>query len=214
MKDLSDRTLLLLAGVLAATLTLVGCGPPRGPVAPGTGLVLPASTPGNPASAPVQPVDFRHDVHAGQLKIDCLYCHTYAAKSPVANIPAVSVCMNCHRLIGGELSPLAGAPRDPAELQKVRSHYQQQITLVRGFWERQQSIPWISVYRLPDHAYFNHKRHVKAGLNCHACHGPVETMPRVYRYSSLKMGWCVTCHRQNLNDKNFPATMDCVSCHH
>jgi hypothetical protein len=202
----------LFLAALTAALTLCGCGARGGTLTP-TGVTVPASTPGSPSSAPVQPIDFRHDVHAGQLKIDCLYCHTYAARSPVANVPAVSVCMNCHRLVGGELSPLVNAPSDPAELQKVRDYYKAQIALVRGFSERQQSIPWASVYRLPDHAYFNHKRHVKAGLVCQACHGPVETMQRVYKYSSLKMGWCVRCHKANARNVRFASSIDCYTCH-
>jgi hypothetical protein len=28
------------------------------------------------------------------------------------------------------------------------------------------------------------------------------------------MGWCVSCHRKNLNNPNYPATMDCIACHH
>jgi hypothetical protein len=48
------------------------------------------------------------------------------------------------------------------------------------------------VHYVPDHVKFNHKRHVRAGFACQTCHGPVETMDRVYQYSSLKMGWCVS----------------------
>jgi hypothetical protein len=61
---------------------------------------------------------------------------------------------------------------------------------------------------------FNHKRHVKAGIECQSCHGPVQEMDVVYQYSSLKMGWCVSCHRQNLEHPEFPASMDCLVCHH
>ena len=74
--------------------------------------------------------------------------------------------------------------------------------------------PWVEVYRLPDHVKFNHKRHVKAGIQCLDCHGPVPTMDVMHQYPSLKMGWCVSCHRQHLNDAKNPATLDCVACHH
>ncbi|MDX2002973.1 MAG: c-type cytochrome [Chitinophagales bacterium] len=47
--------------------------------------------------APVQPVKFPHDIHAGIDKIDCKYCHSGAAKSKHANIPSVNTCMNCHK---------------------------------------------------------------------------------------------------------------------
>jgi hypothetical protein len=72
----------------------------------------------------------------------------------------------------------------------------------------------VEVYALPAHVKFNHKRHVKAGMRCQECHGPVETMAVVYQYPSLKMNWCVTCHRQRLDDPKFPASMDCLVCHH
>ena len=58
------------------------------------------------------------------------------------------------------------------------------------------------------------KRHVLAGFACQECHGPVQTMDVVYQYSSLKMGWCVSCHRKHLNDPVNPASMDCLVCHH
>ena len=54
----------------------------------------------------------------------------------------------------------------------------------------------------------------RAGFACQECHGPVQEMDHVYQYSSLKMGWCVSCHRKNLNNPNYPATMDCIACHH
>src|ERR1700757_2087129 len=43
-----------------------------------------------------QPVPFSHEHHAGDLGIDCRYCHTTVEKSSFANIPATKICMNCH----------------------------------------------------------------------------------------------------------------------
>ena len=142
---------------------------------------------------PEQPIAFSHKIHAGLLQMDCKYCHYGAANSPWANIPAVSTCMGCHRF----------AVTDRPEIQKLA-----------GFWERGEQVPWVKVHYTPDHVKFNHKRHVKAGIDCQKCHGPVQEMPVVYQYSSLKMGWCVSCHRENLNHPQFPATMDCIACHH
>jgi cytochrome c2 len=51
----------------------------------------------NQGYAPVQPIKFPHDIHAGIDKIDCQYCHSGAAKSKHANIPSVNTCMNCHK---------------------------------------------------------------------------------------------------------------------
>jgi len=142
---------------------------------------------------PQQPIAFSHKIHAGKLGMDCLYCHYGADKSPIANIPPVSVCMGCHTI----------AMADRPEIKKLTE-----------FWSKGQVPPWVEVYRLPDHVKFNHKRHVKAGVTCQTCHGKVEEMDVVYQHPSLKMGWCLDCHRQELNNKNFPTTMDCVVCHH
>jgi hypothetical protein len=143
---------------------------------------------------PQQPIEFPHDIHAGKLGMDCLYCHNGAAESPIANIPAVGTCMGCHKL----------AAADKPEIKKLA-----------GYFERGEPIPWVEVHRVPDHVKFNHKRHVKAGIACQTCHGPVQEMKRVYQYSSLKMGWCVTCHRQNVGrSENSAALMDCLTCHH
>ena len=142
---------------------------------------------------PVQPIKFSHQIHAGKLQIQCLYCHANAEKSPIANLPAVGTCMGCHKI----------AVSDRPEIQKLAS-----------YWERTQPVEWAEVYRLPDHVKFNHKRHVLKGIQCQECHGPVQEMTVVYQYSSLKMGWCVSCHRKYLNDPVHPATMDCLICHH
>ena len=142
---------------------------------------------------PEQPIAFSHQLHAGKLGMDCLYCHYGAEKSAISNIPPVSTCMGCHKI----------AASDKPEIQKLT-----------GFAERGEPIPWVEVYKLPAHVKYNHKRHIKAGIACQTCHGPVQEMPVIYQYSSLKMGWCVTCHRQNLDHPTHPASMDCLVCHH
>ena len=142
---------------------------------------------------PQQPIHFSHKLHAGSLGIDCLYCHYGAIQSPIANIPAVSVCMGCHKI----------AVADRPEIKKLTDYF-----------NRGEPVPWVEIHKLPQHVKFNHKRHVLAGVACTQCHGPVQQMDVVYQYSSLKMGWCITCHRQNLNNENFPASMDCLICHH
>jgi mono/diheme cytochrome c family protein len=58
-------------------------------------------------------------------------------------------------------------------------------------------IEWTRIHNLPDHAYFNHAQHVAVGqIECQKCHGPVEEMDVVYQYSTLGMGWCISCHRE------------------
>jgi hypothetical protein len=125
---------------------------------------------------PEQPIAFSHRVHAGEKKIDCLYCHTAARRSTTAGLPSVERCMGCHSLI---------ATRRP------------EIRKLADFWEKREPVPWVRVHRLPDFVYFSHKRHVAAGVRCQECHGPVETMDVVYQYASLEMGWCLSCHKQD-----------------
>jgi hypothetical protein len=144
-------------------------------------------------SGPEQPIHFPHDIHAGKLGMNCLFCHWGAERSPIANLPAVSTCMGCHKI----------AMTDRPEVQKLA-----------GYWSRHEEVPWVEVYRLPDHVKFNHKRHVRAGLACQDCHGPVQTMKVLRQVPSLKMGWCVECHKRHMKDPKFPASLDCVICHH
>lgn len=168
-------------------------------------IVLPALTGGTVAlnesfpvslgnrTGPTQPIAFSHQLHADTLGMNCLYCHYSADKSPIANIPPVSTCMGCHKLTRA----------DRPEIMKLA-----------GYFERGEQVPWVEVYRLPAHVKFNHKRHVKAGIQCEECHGKVQEMKVVYQVPSLKMGWCVSCHRKNLDDPKYPASMDCLVCHH
>lgn len=137
--------------------------------------------------APTQPINFSHELHAGQYKIDCQYCHNSAAVSKQASVPAINTCMNCHKWIdakekyNGEVSP---------EIQKVRDAYEKNVP-----------VKWVRIHNLPDHAYFNHAQHVSIGkVECQTCHGPIETMEKVAQHSSLQMGWCINCHRESKVD--------------
>jgi hypothetical protein len=143
-------------------------------------------------AAPAQPIAFPHDIHAGTNQIPCMYCHATADRSVDAGIPAVQVCAGCH-IPGG--APIIAADRP--EVQKLIA-----------YWREQRQIPWVRIYRIPDHAHFPHMRHVNAGLACQQCHGPVEAMRVVEKYSSLQMGWCIDCHRTR------QVRTDCFVCHY
>jgi len=130
---------------------------------------------------PEQPIAYSHALHAGLYEMDCQYCHTGAEKSRHAGVPPSSVCMNCHSQVR----------LDSAEVQKLADYV-----------EKKQPIPWVRVHRLPDHAFFDHSSHVVAGgLTCQECHGPVETMVRVWQQETMSMGWCLDCHRKTVNEK-------------
>ena len=94
-----------------------------------------------PGTAPKQPIEFSHKIHAGDNEIPCLYCHAQARRSTVAGVPSVYKCVGCHRVIAKD---------------------RPQISKVMGYWENGEPIPWIKVHDLPDFVYFPHKRHVQA----------------------------------------------------
>lgn len=123
---------------------------------------------------PVQPVPYSHKLHAGELGLDCRYCHASVEVSAVANVPPTQVCMNCHRLVA----------RDRPTLQPVRD------SATSG-----QPLRWVRVHNVPDYAYFEHRAHVRAGVGCVSCHGHVEEMEVVQQVEPLSMSWCLDCHR-------------------
>lgn len=139
--------------------------------------------------APDQPLPFSHETHAGQYKIDCKYCHTSVEVSRHASVPSLNICMNCHLTV----------KVDSPWIQKLQKAY-----------NSGESIAWKKVHLLPDFVKFNHAPHIKAGKDCSTCHGAVETMPIVYQWSSLSMGFCVNCHRQPENN----APISCGTCHY
>jgi menaquinone reductase, multiheme cytochrome c subunit len=124
---------------------------------------------------PEQPVPYSHALHAGQLGIDCRYCHTAVDKADHANIPPTQTCMNCHTNIRTESKALQP---------------------VRDSWATNQPIEWVRVHDLPDYAYFNHSAHINKGVGCVSCHGRIDQMEVVYQAKKLSMGWCLECHRE------------------
>ncbi|HET6229961.1 MAG TPA: cytochrome c3 family protein [Longimicrobiaceae bacterium] len=144
---------------------------------------------------PQQPIAFYHKVHAGDNKIDCQYCHYTADRSVDAGIPSVQLCVGCH--VPGSSAPSAvrsqAALAFPTAARDTTWHNEAQKLV--DFWRRGEPIPWVRIHKIPDHAKFPHYMHVNAGLKCQTCHGPVEGMRKVYQFSSLRMGWCIDCHR-------------------
>jgi hypothetical protein len=123
---------------------------------------------------PIQPVPFSHATHAGQLGLDCRYCHTGVEKSWFSNIPASSTCMNCHNQV------LKDDPR---------------LALVRDSAASGRPIPWVQIHKVPDYVYFNHSVHVNRGISCVECHGRIDQMEEVYHAQPLSMAFCLECHR-------------------
>jgi hypothetical protein len=124
---------------------------------------------------PVQPVPYSHALHAGELGLDCRYCHDTVERAAHAALPATEVCMNCHAAIAAD-SPL--------------------LAPVRASHATGMPVAWVRVHDLPDYVYFDHSAHVRRGVGCVECHGRVDRMEVVYQAEPLSMGWCLDCHRR------------------
>ncbi len=145
---------------------------------------------GSPELSTEQPIAFPHDRHAGELQIDCQYCHFSAERSSSAGIPPVATCMGCHAVIEGSENP-------------------EEVAKLRDYWERREAIPWVRIYKVSDHVQFPHMRHISAGVDCASCHGEVREMGVIQEVEQpLTMGWCVNCHIDE------QASIDCAVCHY
>ncbi len=124
--------------------------------------------------APAQPLPYSHKLHAGDLGMDCRYCHNTVERAAFAAIPPTRTCMNCHKLVG----------RDSYRLEPVRASF-----------DSGKPIEWVRVHALPDYVFFNHSVHLAAGVGCVTCHGRVDQMKVMQIHAPLSMGWCLDCHR-------------------
>ena len=163
-------------------------------------------------NAPTQPIFFNHVVHAGSFQIACQYCHAQARRGTAAGLPSVERCMGCHKIIGAQDNP--------------------EIAKIHEYARRGEPIPWVRIFKVPEFTYFPHKPHVRAGVACQTCHGPIERMRVVGAETGrtlsndllnlvglrlppprLSMGWCIDCHRDQ-NRRGAQAPLECVICHH
>lgn len=152
---------------------------------------------------PHQPIFYSHKVHAGINQISCLYCHGNAMESKHATIPSTNVCMNCHKAItsyekGPKLFDEEGREiNGTAEIAKLHK-YAGFDPKNQAAWDpsKAQPISWVKIHNLPDHVYFDHSQHIKAGnVQCQTCHGEITKMDEVFQFSELSMSWCINCHR-------------------
>jgi hypothetical protein len=164
---------------------------------------------------PEQPIEYSHKLHAGDLGIDCKYCHNAVTKSKHATIPTVNVCMNCHKEVA------EGTETGTEEIAKIyeAAGWDPELRVYTGDTK---PIKWVKVHNLPDHVYFNHSQHVEVGkVDCQQCHGNMkkETVARVmttadlnavgvndpdmeengvkFTRPTLTMGWCIECHQKS-----------------
>jgi hypothetical protein len=132
---------------------------------------------------PDQPVPYSHALHAGELGMDCRYCHNVVERGAKAAIPPAATCMNCHTAIRAE---------------------SEKLLPIRQAYAGGEAVKWTRVTDLPDYVYFNHSAHVGAGVGCESCHGRVDQMVKVYQAKPLTMGWCLDCHRNPTPNLRLP----------
>lgn len=173
MSHIFPRNSRQIAAILVAGVLLLG-----GLIAAGvTYYVTPKYT--RVGYMPYQPVPFSHRIHAGQLGLDCTYCHSNVMEAPHANIPSAHVCMNCH-------DPAKGNIKGDSQL----------LAPVREAAQTGRPMNWVRVHKLPDYVYFNHQIHVHRGVSCVSCHGRIDDMPEVRHEQPFSMSWCLDCHRK------------------
>jgi len=124
---------------------------------------------------PEQPVPYSHALHAGELGMDCRYCHSTVEHAAKAAVPPAQTCMNCHTTV----------KKDSQALLPIRL----------AVASNSEPVKWTRVTDLPDYVYFNHSAHVNAAVGCESCHGRVDQMVKVYQAKPLTMEWCLECHR-------------------
>ncbi|MGD0653804.1 MAG: cytochrome c3 family protein [Thermoguttaceae bacterium] len=142
--------------------------------------------------SPVQPLPYSHAVHAGQLGMDCRYCHNTVEWSAFAAVPPTATCLNCHATIAPDSAKLLSIRQSAASGDPVR---------------------WVKVHDLPDYVYFDHSAHVSRGVGCFSCHGRIDKMEQVTQVYTLSMGWCLECHchcEPQLRPQEFIAKMDWI----
>jgi len=136
-----------------------------------------------------QPIAYNHKKHIEEVELGCFDCHVQALTHQKASIPNIGYCRNCHE----------EAMTDSKEEEKLV-----------GYIKNNQPIPWVQVHRVPDHAYFSHRRHVSLGkIACQDCHGDVNNMTLPFSKPNIpiKMKFCIRCHESK------QVTTDCAACH-
>lgn len=197
----------IMAAVLVGALIVLGAQVFEHQLHPEkAGVALPPRVPGAQFPAETfdgkdvpQPINYSHKLHAGDLGINCLYCHTYARRSKVAGIPPTAKCMGCHTVVA----------TDKPEIEKLTA-----------MWQSNQSPAWNKVNDVPDFVHFSHERHLQKFLFenpdmdikdspdvCAMCHGDMNTVGVAKKMKPLTMGFCIRCHEANQG----PA--DCTRCH-
>ena len=136
-----------------------------------------------------QPVAFNHLKHTQELGLSCEFCHVYVRAGAHPGLPDATTCSACH---GTRL----GTSEEAAK--------------VTSLIEADDPIHFNKLFKLPDHVFYTHRRHVGiAELECETCHGAIaETeRPPERPLVQISMDFCMDCHREQ------EQSLDCNACH-
>ena len=137
----------------------------------------------------LQPIRFNHELHTGQLQMECTECHKYVKEAEFAGRPSLVICAACHE------EALTESPEEKKLVELVLAS---------------REIPWQRLDKVPSHVYFSHRRHVTATqIECVTCHGEIghSSSPPEKPLIRLRMNFCLECHEKE------KASVDCNSCH-
>jgi hypothetical protein len=149
---------------------------------------VPYTVPANvaPHRPPEQPIAFSHKLHVG-FGLQCTRCHENPASSNSISLPPIKTCMVCH----------VAVDKDKPNIKKRA-----------GYAASGQAVPWARIYPLTAGIHFNHEPHLKAGVQCTNCHGPVGDQPAMSELTALtSMATCISCHQAA------KAPTGCDACH-
>jgi hypothetical protein len=137
---------------------------------------VPYTVPANiaPHPPPEQPIAFSHKLHVG-FGLQCTRCHENPVGSDNISLPPTKTCMACH----------VAVDKDKPNIEKLA-----------GYDASGQAVPWERIYPLTAGILFNHKPHLKAGVRCTNCHGPVGDQPAMSELTAItSMATCISCHQ-------------------
>ena len=135
------------------------------------------------ALAAEQPLPYSHKTHL-KMGLKCAECHTMPGTGEAATFPAESKCMQCH----------VSVKKESPHIQKLSE-----------FAKKNEPVPWIRIYKLPEFVWFSHKAHAKA--ECARCHGAVAERDVITKEKPIDMNTCMGCHDEH------KASNECNLCH-
>ena len=136
-----------------------------------------------------QPISFNHKLHVADAGIACDTCHEFYDKANHSGLPALTTCLGCHE------ESQTSAPEEN-RIKELAAAGQDDI--------------FRKLFRLPDHAFYSHRRHAKiAGIPCETCHGSISatTAPPQAPLVRITMDFCIDCHKKS------GVSSDCTRCH-